>query len=199
MECDRGESEKRLQDNSFSDRSNTLRSTYELLRVTAARLCGSQTPGEIIEDVVHETLVIAMQNITDFRQESQLQTWMIAILRNKCCDLYRHRARPVCVPLTGRHCDTIPAQDNDMSELEARMATLRIVLAELIANEPPGRVRRQTLEFLQQLTLSGGPVPSHAQMAEKWNCSTNLAKWRWNDARRRVKAAMLRRMRQLET
>ena len=199
MECDGEECENRLQDNSFSGLASTLRSAYELLTITAARMCGSQTPGEIIEDVVHETLIIAMQNITDFRQESQLQTWMIAILRNKCRDLYRHRARPVCVPLTGRHCDTIPAQDNDISELEARMAMLRIVLAELIAKEPPGRVRRQTLEFLQQLTLRRGAVPSHAEMAEMWSCSTNLAKWRWNDARRRVKAAMLNKMREGES
>lgn len=199
MECDREECDNRLQDNSFSGLAGTLRSAYELLRVTAARMCGSQTPSEIIEDIVHETLIIAMQNITNFRHESSLQTWMIAILRNKCCDLCRHRARPVCVPLTSRHCDTIPALDNDMSELEAQMTMLRIVLAELIAKEQPGRVRRQTFEFLQQLALQAGPVPSHAEMAEMWNCSTNLAKWRWNDARRRVKAAMLKKMRELES
>lgn len=45
------------------------------------------------EDAVQEALAGALKNVTNFRGEAALKTWIIAILKNKVADILRQRQR----------------------------------------------------------------------------------------------------------
>ncbi len=47
----------------------------------------------LAEDAVQETLVTALSKMSQFKNQSQLKTWVFAILKNKIIDLIRIRAR----------------------------------------------------------------------------------------------------------
>jgi len=190
--------ENRLHSNVFHAWSEAFRTTYLLLRITAIRICGRRTPAGIIEGLIHDALIAAMQKIDDFRNESTKQTWMVAILRNKCYDHRRRLSRSPCVQLTDYHCKTIVAKEPEVPESHVQTAILPIVLDELIAREAPGRVRRRTLEFIRQLYLERAEIPSIKEMAELWNCTPGTAKVRWHDARKLVRIAIEKEMRQME-
>lgn len=50
-------------------------------------------------DVVQETCLAALQNQESFKGESELKTWLIAILRNKIIDFIRAEKRKVTIDL----------------------------------------------------------------------------------------------------
>jgi RNA polymerase sigma-70 factor (ECF subfamily) len=47
------------------------------------------------EDVVSETLLVALSNPQAFQNRSQLKTWLVGILKHKVLDVFRQRAREV--------------------------------------------------------------------------------------------------------
>jgi len=48
---------------------------------------------EVARDLVQETFLSALQNLSSFREESSEKTWLFAILKNKIIDHYRRRAK----------------------------------------------------------------------------------------------------------
>ncbi|VEH68490.1 RNA polymerase sigma factor [Rodentibacter pneumotropicus] len=46
---------------------------------------------EIAEDLVQESLLSALKNITHFNRQAALKTWMFAILKNKIIDYLRQK------------------------------------------------------------------------------------------------------------
>ncbi|NBH75100.1 sigma-70 family RNA polymerase sigma factor [Rodentibacter pneumotropicus] len=48
---------------------------------------------EIAEDLVQESLLSALKNITHFNRQAALKTWMFAILKNKIIDYLRQKDR----------------------------------------------------------------------------------------------------------
>ncbi len=62
------------------------------------------------EDAVQETCLAALQHQDSFRQEADLKTWLIAILKNKIIDIMRAESRTVIVPLPDD-------DDDDLSSL----------------------------------------------------------------------------------
>jgi RNA polymerase sigma-70 factor (TIGR02943 family) len=49
------------------------------------------------EDVVSETFLAALSKPQSFENRSQLKTWLIGILKHKILDVFRQRAREVCL------------------------------------------------------------------------------------------------------
>lgn len=49
------------------------------------------------EDVVSETFLAALSKPQSFENRSQLKTWLVGILKHKILDVFRHRAREVCL------------------------------------------------------------------------------------------------------
>ncbi len=60
------------------------------------------------EDVVSETLLIALEKPDSFDNRSQLKTWLIGILKYKILDKFRHNKREVALP------DDEDTSDSDM-------------------------------------------------------------------------------------
>ena len=58
-----------------------------LFRFAFARVNNKQTA----EDLVQETLLSALKNISEFKNKSQERTWLISILKHKIIDYYRKR------------------------------------------------------------------------------------------------------------
>ena len=54
---------------------------------------------EVARDLVQETFLSALQNLSSFREESSAKTWLFAILKNKIIDHYRRRATESKSPL----------------------------------------------------------------------------------------------------
>jgi RNA polymerase sigma-70 factor (TIGR02943 family) len=50
------------------------------------------------EDVVSETLLVALEKPESFDNRSQLKTWLIGILKYKILDKFRHNKREVSLP-----------------------------------------------------------------------------------------------------
>ena len=48
---------------------------------------------ELAEDLVHDTFVSALNNLSGFKGESSEKTWLFSILRNKIIDYYRSREK----------------------------------------------------------------------------------------------------------
>lgn len=53
----------------------------------------SRAPAGVAEDLVHDTLVAALQSAERFEQRSSAETWLLSILSRKIADYYRRRAR----------------------------------------------------------------------------------------------------------
>ncbi len=52
----------------------------------------------LAEDVVQETLLVALQSIAGFEGKSGLRTWLIGILKHKIADQLRLRSREILLP-----------------------------------------------------------------------------------------------------
>lgn len=54
---------------------------------------------EEAEDIVQESLLKALRNLSQFRGESQMRTWLCVIVRNTAVEWLRSRRGRVCLPL----------------------------------------------------------------------------------------------------
>jgi RNA polymerase sigma-70 factor (TIGR02943 family) len=88
----------------FADQLGALR--QDLLRYAQLQLRNEAWA----EDVVSETLLVALEKPDSFDNRSQLKTWLIGILKYKILDKFRHNKREVALP------DDEDASDSDMLE-----------------------------------------------------------------------------------
>ena len=127
------------------------------------------------DDLVQETLVRACQNIRQFTKGTNLQAWLITILRNEFYSEQRKRRREV-EDADGSYAETLIAPAEQLSHPECR--ALHDALDKL-----PEEMR----EPLLLVTLGGY---SYAEAAEACECELGTVKSRVNRARTRL-AAML--------
>lgn len=64
---------------------------------------------DLVEDLVQEVFLAAWENISQYRGDSSLRSWMLGIARHKVEDHYRRRLREIQVELDG--------QENGVEEL----------------------------------------------------------------------------------
>ena len=70
----------------ISLRSNMMRFASLLLR-----------DKHVVEDVVQETMLAAIEHQHGFKNQSSMKTWVFSILRNKAIDVLRRRGRELCM------------------------------------------------------------------------------------------------------
>ena len=73
----------------------------DVLRPTLFRIARLQLRNDAwAEDVVSETLLVALENKTAFEGRSQLKTWLVGILKHKIIDCLRARQREAPMRVT---------------------------------------------------------------------------------------------------
>lgn len=85
------------------------------------------------EDLVQDTLLAALQGQHAFRAESAERTWLIGILKHKCIDEIRRRAR------------SVPAQQPSAEDIEAQLFR-----PDGRWREPPGAWAYEPLQMVQR-------------------------------------------------
>jgi RNA polymerase sigma-70 factor (ECF subfamily) len=79
---------------------DTFVEAAEQQRAQLLWLAQRMTPNrEEAEDIVQEALLKAFRNLAQFRGESQMSTWLRAIVQNTARDWLRNRKGRVCLPL----------------------------------------------------------------------------------------------------
>jgi len=76
-----------MSDSDFAARCNSHRGY--LLRVAVLQLSAN----DVEEDVVHDTLLAALQGASGFSGRSSLKTWLTGILKHKIVDVIRRKGR----------------------------------------------------------------------------------------------------------
>jgi RNA polymerase sigma-70 factor, ECF subfamily len=123
------------------------------------------------DDLVQETLLRALANISSFEPGTNLQAWLFVILRNVFRSEYRKRRREV-EDSDGRHAErlkTYPAQTSCVEFEEFRQA---------LAKLPPGQ--------REALILVGASGFSYQEAAVICGCAVGTVKSRANRARFRL-------------
>lgn len=138
------------------------------LRAFAISLCGNV---DRADDLVQETLIRALANISSFEPGTNMPAWLITILRNLYRSEYRKRRREV-EDATGSYAErltSLPEQDGhvEMSEFHAALAKL-------------------PTEQREALILIGALGFSHEEVADICGCAIGTIKSRVNRARRHL-------------
>jgi RNA polymerase sigma-70 factor (ECF subfamily) len=142
------------------------------LRAFAVSLCG-RSGGRIerADDLVQETVVKALANITTFTEGSNMASWLYTILRNEFYSEYRKRRREVQDD-DGYHAlklESRPDQEGHMHFLEVRDALDRL--------QPEQR---------EALILVGASGLSYEDAATLCACAVGTMKSRVNRARAKL-------------
>lgn len=135
------------------------------LRKYAFSLCGR---AERAEDLVQETVLRALANITSFEPGSNMSAWLTTILRNFFYAEYRKHRREV-EDSDGYHASRMqsqPEQEGHMSFLDLQNALDRL--------KPDHR---------EALIMVGGSGLSYADVAKGFGCAEGTIKSRVNRAR----------------
>jgi RNA polymerase sigma-70 factor (ECF subfamily) len=135
------------------------------LRKYAVSLCGGT---ERADDLVQETMLRALANITSFEPGSNMSAWLTTILRNFFYAEYRKRRHEV-EDSDGYHASRMrsqPEQEGHMSFLDLQNALDRL--------KPDHR---------EALILVGGSGLSYADVAKRCGCAEGTIKSRVNRAR----------------
>lgn len=91
----------------------TIRRLEPALVGYARRRVGS---ADVAADLVQDTWIAALRNISSFAGRSSLRTWLVSILRRKIVDLYRRERHSVSF-LEERHGDTwLPRMDGRIDD-----------------------------------------------------------------------------------
>ena len=135
------------------------------LRAFAISLSGNV---DRADDLVQETLLRALANITSFEPGTNLPAWLFMILRNVFRSEYRKRRREV-EDGDGRHADTLKTYPEQTSCIE--FEEFRQALAKL----PPG--------LREALILIGASGFSYKEAADICGCAVGTVKSRVHRAR----------------
>lgn len=138
------------------------------LRVFARSL--TRNPAQA-DDLVQDSIVKALSNISKFQADSNLRAWLFTILRNTFYSDLRKRRREV-EDADGQHAarlSELPRQDGvvDLEDFKRVFALLRA-------------------DHREVLTLVGGSGCSYEEAAEICGCPVGTIKSRMNRARRRL-------------
>ncbi len=138
------------------------------LRVFARSL--TRNPAQA-DDLVQDSIVKALSNISKFQADSNLRAWLFTILRNTFYSDLRKRRREV-EDADGQHAarlSEMPRQDGvvDLEDFKRVFALLRA-------------------DHREVLTLVGGSGCSYEEAAEICGCPVGTIKSRMNRARRRL-------------
>ena len=138
------------------------------LRAFAISLCGNV---DRADDLVQETLLRALANITSFQPGTNMSAWLFTILRNLFRSEYRKRRREV-EDGDGSYAETLKSQPEQSSRVE--FEEFRGALSKL----PPDQ--------REALILVGASGFSYEEAAEICGCAVGTIKSRVNRARSRL-------------
>jgi RNA polymerase sigma-70 factor, ECF subfamily len=138
------------------------------LRAFAISLCGNV---DRADDLVQETLLRALANISSFQPGTNLPAWLFTILRNLFRSEYRKRRREV-EDADGSYAETLKAQPSQTSHVEFQE------FREALSKVPPDQ--------REALILVGASGFSYEEAAEICGCAVGTIKSRVNRARTRL-------------
>src|ERR1700676_2587942 len=142
------------------------------LKAFAVSLCRNR---DRADDLVQETLLRACDKITTFELGTNMQAWLITILRNQFYGEYRKRRR--CVQDVDRfYMQTMVSQPEQLARMQYEEFSYAL-----------GKLPRQLREILILVAVRGLSYPEAAQVCE---CPTGTIKSRLHRARACL-AAML--------
>lgn len=157
-----------------------------LMRVARGRLRDPM----LVEDVVHDALLAALQSVGGFAGRSSLRTWLTSILQHRIADALRglHRVREVSV------------EPEAADDWDARDRDERAPASEIDHHDPPRLLEaRQTLRALGQgLQLLSPTAAQVLLMRQVEGCSNDETAARLQLEPARVPAILHRARRQLE-
>ena len=139
-----------------------------ILRAFAISLCGNV---DLADDLVQETLLRALANISSFQPGTNLPAWLFTILRNLFRSEYRKRRREV-EDADGSYAETLKAQPSQTSHVEFQE------FREALSKVPPDQ--------REALILVGASGFSYEEAAEICGCAVGTIKSRVNRARTRL-------------
>jgi RNA polymerase sigma-70 factor (ECF subfamily) len=142
------------------------------LRAFAISLCGNV---DRADDLVQETLLRALANITSFQPGTNMSAWLFTILRNHFRSEYRKRRREV-EDGDGSYAETLKSQPEQYGRVE--FEEFRTALAKL----PPDQ--------REALVLVGASGFSYEEAATICECAVGTIKSRVNRARTRLSELM---------
>lgn len=146
--------------------------TIPSLRAFAISLCGNV---DRADDLVQETMLRALANISSFQPGTNMSAWLFTILRNLFRSEYRKRRREV-EDADGSYADSLKSQPEQNSRVE--FEEFRTALAKLPQDQR------------EALILVGASGFSYEEAAEICGCAVGTIKSRVNRARGRL-ASML--------
>ena len=138
------------------------------LRAFAISLCGNV---DRADDLVQETMLLALANIHSFQPGTNMSAWLFTILRNLFRSEYRKRRREV-EDADGSYADSLKSQPEQAGRVE--FEEFRTALAKLPADQR------------EALILVGASGFSYEESAEICGCAVGTIKSRVNRARGRL-------------
>src|SRR6202166_2577642 len=142
--------------------------TVPSLRAFAISLCGNV---DRADDLVQETLLRALSNISSFEPGTNMPAWLFTILRNLFRSEYRKRRREV-EDADGRYAETLKSHPEQHGRVE--FEEFRNALAKLPADQR------------EALILVGASGFSYEEAADICGCAIGTIKSRVNRARTRL-------------
>jgi RNA polymerase sigma-70 factor (ECF subfamily) len=142
------------------------------LRAFAISLSGNV---DRADDLVQETLLRALANISSFQPGTNMSAWLFTILRNHFHSEYRKRRREV-EDGDGSYAETLKSQPDQTARLEFH--EFRVALAKLPHDQR------------EALILVGASGFSYEETAEICGCAVGTIKSRVNRARARLAELM---------
>jgi RNA polymerase sigma factor (sigma-70 family) len=148
----------------------------------AARLAGflhpQLAPPALVDDVLHETLLVVWQDAVRFRRQAQLSTWIFRIAQRKAHQTRAAYLRACAFPVPPT--DAAPESPEVLLLQQERLHALHHLLAALAP------AQRTVLELAYAQGWSMPAIASHL------GCSVSTVKTRLHQARRRLAAQLAR-------
>lgn len=141
---------------------------YDMMFRVAYRWCGNKADAE---DITHNAFVKFAENLSRFRGDSSLRTWLYRITLNEAHDWNRRRKRRPQAPLH----EDVAATNNASAEDNVFAFEIMRHITQLPTHERAA------------LLLVAGEDLSHAEAAKILGCMESTVSWRIHSARRKLK------------
>lgn len=135
------------------ERAETTGSLYRKYAQTLFWVCKRYTRNdEDAEDMVHQVFLKVQKNLSGFRNQSGIYTWLYRIAVNECIQMFRKRKYEVDAA-------SLPALEEAIPVFPEKAMDARLVLEKILAGSDP-----QTVEILFLLYLEGMKQEEAAEM-----------------------------------